>query len=334
MAKLLSSWYKQVKSLPESYILPPDQRPGTDPAPISDEIPVVDLEAPDSTQLILEACQEFGFFQVINHGVGEELMEDGMKVFEEFFAMGEEEKAELYSDDSATKSFLVSTSTGSDVDNEKVHYWRDVLRQKCYPLDENLSSWPQKPQRYRKVVGDCSVEVRKLGMRILEKISQGLGLKSSDYLDEFGKYMYLQVNHYPPCPDPTLSLGVYKHVDPTTLTILRQDSYGLQVLKDEQWIGVQPIPNAFVINVGHQLQVISNGKLKSAEHRAVTNLTKTRTSAAFFMHPVKNAVVEPAEILVDELNPPRYKAFQYVDFVRRYSANRGDVDETIKPYAL
>ncbi|CAN0898370.1 Hyoscyamine 6-dioxygenase [Linum grandiflorum] len=334
MAKLVSSWYKEVKSLPESYILPPDERPGTHPVPVSDEIPVVDLERPDSTELILKACQEFGFFQVINHGVKEELMEEGMKVFSEFFGMAEEEKAEFYSEEPQSIPCVVSTSSGTNVDNEKVHFWRDMLRHSCFPLHENVPFWPQKPQAYREVVGECSMEVRKLGMRILEKISQGLGLKTIDHLHQCSKYMYLQVNHYPPCPDPTLSLGLYKHCDPTTLTILRQDSYGLQVLKDGQWIGVQPIPNAFVINVGHQLQVISNGKLKSAEHRAVTNSSKARTSAAFFMHPDVDVVVEPADVLVNESNPARYRAFQYVDFMRQYSANRGHVEKTIKPFEL
>ncbi|CAN1131667.1 Protein DOWNY MILDEW RESISTANCE 6 [Linum perenne] len=119
MAKLVSSWYKQVKSLPESYILPPDERPGIHPIPVSDQIPVVDLERPDSTQLILKACQEFGFFQVINHGVKESLMDEGMKVFSEFFDMAEEEKAEFYSEEPQSIPCVVSTSSGSNVDSEK-----------------------------------------------------------------------------------------------------------------------------------------------------------------------------------------------------------------------
>ncbi|CAL1357016.1 unnamed protein product [Linum trigynum] len=335
-AKLVSSWYKEVESLPESYILPPEERPGDRPVPVSNQIPVVDLEAPDSAQLILDACQEFGFFQVTNHGVGEELMEDGMKVFEEFFGMSKEEEGvvrNLYSDTPTTEPCVVSTSSGNNVNSEKVHFWRDVLRHSCHPLQQYLPFWPHKPHRYREVVGECSVEVRKLGFRILEKISQGLGL-SSGYLEEFSKFMYLQVNHYPPCPDPTLSLGVYKHVDPTILTILRQDSYGLQVLKDGHWIGVQPIPNAFVVNVGHQLQIISNGKLKSAEHRAVTNSIKARTSGAFFLHPDVDTIIEPAKALINAANPALYRSFPSYEFVKRYSANRGDVEETIKAFQL
>ncbi|CAN1131666.1 Protein DOWNY MILDEW RESISTANCE 6 [Linum perenne] len=149
MAKLVSSWYKQVKSLPESYILPPDERPGIHPIPVSDQIPVVDLERPDSTQLILKACQEFGFFQVINHGVKESLMDEGMKVFSEFFDMAEEEKAEFYSEEPQSIPCVVSTSSGSNVDSEKVHFWRDVLRHSCYPLHENVPFWPQNPPNYR-----------------------------------------------------------------------------------------------------------------------------------------------------------------------------------------
>lgn len=63
-------------------------------------------------------------------------------------------------------------------------------------------------------------------------------------------------NYYPASPDRGLSLGLPKHSDPNLLTLLLQDDiYGLQVYKDGQWHGVKPLPNAFVVNIGHQLQV-------------------------------------------------------------------------------
>ncbi|KAK2401551.1 protein DOWNY MILDEW RESISTANCE [Trifolium repens] len=94
------------------------------------------------------------------------------------------------------------------------------------------------------------------------------------------------VNHYPPCSEPSLTLGITKHSDPYLITILLQDDVsGLQVFKDGEWIAVEALPHAFVINVGYQLQIISNGKLKSSEHRAVTNSDHARTSAAFFVAP-------------------------------------------------
>lgn len=66
----------------------------------------------------------------------------------------------------------------------------------------------------------------------------------------------LLINHYPPCPDPSLTLGLARHRDPGVVSIVLQgDVHGLQVFKDEEWIGVEPIPHAFVVNIGYVLQV-------------------------------------------------------------------------------
>ncbi|KAF7844173.1 protein DOWNY MILDEW RESISTANCE 6-like [Senna tora] len=104
-------------------------------------------------------------------------------------------------------------------------------------------------------VGTCSNEINKLGSRILRLISEGLGL-NSDYFDgELSGSVILSVNHYLPHPEPSLTLRVSKHPDPNLITILLQDDvYGLQVLKDDSWISVDPNPRAFVINIINQLQ--------------------------------------------------------------------------------
>lgn len=101
-------------------------------------------------------------------------------------------------------------------------------------------------------------EVRELGFRIEEYISESLGLEK-DYIKnvfrEQGQHM--AVNYYPPCPEPDLTFGLPGHTDPNALTILLQDLEvtGLQVLKDGKWLAVNPQPDAFVINIGDQLQV-------------------------------------------------------------------------------
>lgn len=109
----------------------------------------------------------------------------------------------------------------------------------------------------RECVGACSIEIKKLASRILALISEGLGLKSEYFEDELlSGSMTLVVNHYPPCPQPSLTLGSSKHADPNLITILLQDCiYGLQVLKEDKWIGVEPNPQAFVVNMGCLLQV-------------------------------------------------------------------------------
>ena len=112
----------------------------------------------------------------------------------------------------------------------------------------------------RDTVSNYCMEVRELGFRIEEYISESLGLEK-DYiknvLGEQGQHM--AVNYYPPCPEPELTFGLPGHTDPNALTILLQEVTvsGLQVLKDGNWVAIKPLPNAFVINIGDQIQVTS-----------------------------------------------------------------------------
>ncbi|KAJ6931801.1 hypothetical protein NC652_015090 [Populus alba x Populus x berolinensis] len=55
------------------------------------------------SQKILKAIQEFGFFQVVNHGVPEDLMKDTMRMFKELFELPAEDNAKFYTEDSRSK---------------------------------------------------------------------------------------------------------------------------------------------------------------------------------------------------------------------------------------
>ncbi|KAE8685361.1 putative ring finger protein [Hibiscus syriacus] len=143
---------------------------------------------------------------------------------------------------------------------------------------------------------------------ILEFVAEGLGIQLGYFGDKLSEYTVLAINHYPPCPDPSLTLGISKHCDPKLLTILHQgDVNGLQVFNNGEWIGVEPLHNAIVVNIGNQLQIISNNKLKSAKHRVVTNSNVARTTPAFFMAPSLDSIIEPAKSLTsDETRPGNF----------------------------
>ncbi|KAI3760170.1 hypothetical protein L1987_50561 [Smallanthus sonchifolius] len=341
MANLVSTWSKTTQILPENYIFPVDERPGSVEVPLCQNIPLIDLSQSQSqtVQEILDACQEFGFFQVINHGVSEDLIDDTMKVVKEFFNMPDEEKEKLCSIDPTnsrkfpTKSCKLYTS-GSNYANEEIHFWRDNLRHPCYPLDEWVHSWPEKPTNYREIVGKYSIEVRELSLRMLELIREGLGLKPGNFGEELTGGQLLSINHYPRCPDPGLTLGLPKHADPNLITVLSQGSvYGLQIFKDDQWLGVEPLPHAFVVNIGHQLQIISNGKLRSAEHRAVTNSTKDRTTIVSFINPCQDTIIEPAKPMIGNI-VPRFRPFKFKDFLKIYAEKKGDAEAITKVYKI
>ena len=64
--KLHSSW-PNVQYVPDSYVHPPEKRPGKLVFPTCKTIPIIDLEGQDRIHVIqnvLNASNEFGFFQV------------------------------------------------------------------------------------------------------------------------------------------------------------------------------------------------------------------------------------------------------------------------------
>ncbi|KAK8717969.1 hypothetical protein V6N13_045219 [Hibiscus sabdariffa] len=334
MAQLVSSWY-QNKTLPESYIFPPETRPGDLIVPACKTIPVIDLgkaegqNRADIVRQILTACEEYGFLQVVNHGIPEEVMKASMDVLKEVFEMPAEDKAMLYSEDPKRSCRLLTG--GARYAREKVHHWRDNLRHPCHPLQDCIKHWPEKPIRYREIVATFATELKKLGSRILELVAEGLGLESGYFGDKLSESTKLSVNHYPPCPDPSLTLGLSKHCDPNLITIVHQgDENGLQVLNSGEWIGVEFLQNALVVNIGHQLQIISNNKLKCSEHRVVTNSRVARTSAVFFIYPTDNCIVEPAKSLIGDTS--HYRAFEFKEFKHEYFTNNGNSEVVMERF--
>lgn len=108
--------------------------------------------------------------------------------------------------------------------------------------------------------GYCT-EVRDLGLRLEEAISESLGLERECLKKILGgeeQGQHMAMNYYPPCPEPELTYGLPAHTDPNAVTVLLQDSQvaGLQVLKDGRWLAVKPRPDAFVVNIGDLVQVI------------------------------------------------------------------------------
>ncbi|KAK2423312.1 protein DOWNY MILDEW RESISTANCE [Trifolium repens] len=170
--------------------------------------------------------------------------------------------------------------------------------------------------------------MRVLGLKILELLCEGLGLDPKYCSSGFNENPLLLCHHYPPCPEPHLTLGSPKHRDPSFVTILYQENHinALQVLKDGKWIVVEPIPYAFVVNIGLLLQIISNGRLIGAEHRVVTNSGTARTTIAYFLRPTSENIIEPAKSLTCYGAPPIYKSITFEDFFKIFMTKGPDIE--------
>ncbi|CAN1266526.1 Flavanone 3-dioxygenase 2 [Linum perenne] len=87
--------------LDPSFIVNDENRPATKPPKTQLEVPVIDLAG--DTELVVEqvrkACQEWGFFQVVNHGVPLHLLQGIQDSSKEFFELEMEEKMKVKRDE-------------------------------------------------------------------------------------------------------------------------------------------------------------------------------------------------------------------------------------------
>ncbi|KAK8571083.1 hypothetical protein V6N13_025640 [Hibiscus sabdariffa] len=293
--------------LPESYVRPESERPRLSQVSECENVPVIDLGCEDRTHIVQQislACINYGFFQVINHGVSKEAVDGMLQVAHDFFGLPVEEKLKLYSDD-PSKTMRLSTSF--NVKKEKVHNWRDYLRLHCHPLHKYAPEWPSNPPSFKEIVSHYCVQVRELGYRIQELISASLGLER-DYiknvLGDQGQHM--AVNYYPACPEPELTYGLPGHTDPNALTILLQD---LEVAG---------------------LQALSNGRYKSVWHRAIVNADKARMSVASFLCPYDHALISPAKPLTEDGCGAVYRDFTYAEYYSKFWSRNLDQEHCLE----
>eukprot|EP01018_Ginkgo_biloba_P004054 Gb_05000 [translate_table: standard] len=231
-----------------------------------------------------------------------------------------EEKAKYYSHDF---NKAVRYAPSFNLPNDKVLDWKDTLRVFYTPNPPDLNEWPVS---CREAVLNYSKEIRVLAATLLTLLSEALCLPP-DYLmkiDCMGRQT-VAMNYYPPCPQPNLSLGISGHSDPGSVTLLLQDQVGgLQVSNDGRWVTVDPLPGSLVVNIGDRLQIVSNDKFKSVEHRAVTNSRSPRVSIATFFSPESDSTLKfgPIPELLNERNPAHYREIGNDEYMRHF-LNRG-----------
>nr|ABD77420.1 senescence-associated nodulin 1A [Glycine max] len=329
-----------------AFIQEPQHRPNlstiqAEGIPIIDLSPITNHTVSDPSAIeslvkeIGRACQEWGFFQVTNHGVPLTLRQNIEKASKLFFAQTLEEKRKVSRNESSPMGYYDTEHT------KNVRDWKEVFDFLAKDLtfipltsdehDDRVNQWtnqsPQYPPLFRVVTQEYIQEMEKLSFKLLELIALSLGLEAKRFEEFFIKDQtsFIRLNHYPPCPYPDLALGVGRHKDPGALTILAQDEVGgLEVRRkrDQEWIRVKPTPNAYIINIGDTVQVWSNDAYESVDHRVVVNSEKERLSIPFFFFPAHDTKVKPLEELINEQNPSKYRPYNWGKFlVHRGNSN-------------
>uniref|UniRef100_A0A7N0VCZ3 Fe2OG dioxygenase domain-containing protein n=1 Tax=Kalanchoe fedtschenkoi TaxID=63787 RepID=A0A7N0VCZ3_KALFE len=288
------------------------------------EVPVISFNEADEEKLVkqvAEASREWGLFQIVNHEIPSEAIKKLQDVGKGFFELPLEEK-EKYAKaaDSISAEEGYGTKLQKEVEGKKG--WVDHLFHKIWPpAARNYRFWPLNPPTYRKANEEYTMHLHGVVNKLLRALSLGLGLEENEVKEALGgeELIYLlKINYYPPCPRPDLALGVVAHTDMSGITILvPNDVQGLQVFRDGHWYDVEYIPNALIIHIGDQLEVVSNGKYKAVLHRSTVNKEKTRISWPVFVEPPEDKEVGPHPKLVTNENPAKYNTKTYREYKHR-----------------
>ena len=280
------------------------------------------------------ACREWGFFYIQNHGISDKTINSFRTSMAEFFHLDEsilnkirrtKENARGFFDDELTKNkkdwkrcFDFGAQDGS-LDNEGM---------------DGQNQWPLRSEHdsFEIIMRDYFVQMENVSKILLQAICASLGHSPKIVQDEFdGNHTsYLRMNYYPICEEPESHMAVHHHTDAGALTILYQDDHvtSLQVLRGGQWHFIPPVPGAFVINIGDMIQVWSNDEYKAPLHRVQANACHERYSAPFFYNPAYKADVKPLHV---EEKDALYGVINWGDFrMKRFAGDYADVGEEVQ----
>ncbi|XP_023632862.1 1-aminocyclopropane-1-carboxylate oxidase homolog 3 [Capsella rubella] len=322
-----------VSKIPRIFHHPPAKLSNPKPLP-SDllhlkTIPTIDLRGrvfedvisrKNAVEGIKEAAAKWGFFQVINHGVSLDLLERMKEGVRNFHEQSPEVRKDFYTRDFSRRFMYLSNF---DLFSSPAANWRDTFACTMAP---NPPEPHDLPEACRDVMIEYAKQAMKLGEFLFELLSEALGLNSNHLKDlDCSKGLLMLSHYYPPCPEPDQTLGTSQHADNSFLTVLLPDQIeGLQVRREGYWFDVPHVSGALIINIGDLLQLITNDKFISLEHRVLANRSsRARVSVACFfttgMRP-NPTMYGPIRELVSEANPPKYRETTIREYATHFNA--------------
>jgi isopenicillin N synthase-like dioxygenase len=278
------------------------------PAKTADKVPIVDLKDTFSDDddgrraaaaILRGAARDTGFFYVINHGIESSLIDRAFAQSKRFFSQPAEWKGKWRKQPGTNgyepqESQVLDPTSPPDL-KESFNFTKPAL---AGTPDDTKNLWPNDFPGFREDLEDYRNRVQGLALHISRLIAISLYMPATFFDSTFeNQEAALRLLRYPPMPRSAKAnqLGAGAHTDWGWITLLTQDQNGgLEVeTATRGWITVDPIPGAFVVNLGDLVPAWSNGLYHSSLHRVLNKRPDVdRYSIVLFYNHRYETVVE------------------------------------------
>lgn len=287
-----------------------------------------------------DVCHRVGFFHLVGHGMDSAFHQRIKDTMYAMFRLPRIEKEAI----SKVRSphFRGWEPLGTELTNGRVDYREQVdTWSDCQPMPDD----PERPYQrlygpsqyfsdmvlpgYKALMQEWFALGKVVADDLLEAMAMSLDLPGDYFFRTFGdedKRMNLtKWIHYPGNDEG--KHGVNAHKDAAFLTLLLPDGPGLEIqLLTGEWIAVESVPGAFVVNLGEILQSITGQYFVATPHRVVT--TRERYSCAYFHGPTLDYPLSPPI----KLNPRFVEAVAASPFHRnaRFMARKEETEAGVQ----
>jgi isopenicillin N synthase-like dioxygenase len=258
---------------------------------------------------IAAACEAHGFFYLVGHGIGADILAALEDASRRFFAQPEAVKMRIAMVEGgrAWRGYFPvggELTSGRPDLKEGIYLGAELAADHPRVLARTpmhgANLWPADPPQLKAAAMAYMSGATRAAVRLMQGVSLSLGLADDHFERVYTAEptVLFRIFHYPATGpagiDWSRSWGVGEHTDYGLLTLLAQDRHGgLQVKGPRGWIEAPPIEGALVCNIGDMLERITGGRFVSTPHRVMNVSGQDRLSFPLFFDPSWDAPMRP-----------------------------------------
>ncbi|KAK8596216.1 hypothetical protein V6N13_000862 [Hibiscus sabdariffa] len=288
-------------------VVPQPKSYSMDDTQVSVSVPTVDLQCL-SLHKLDEACENWGIFRLVNHGIPSTLLSKLQHHAKMLFSLSFESKQALITNPMSyfwgtpalTLSGAALKSASSNMN------WLEGLNVPLRQLPQIQSEDPLL-HCVRLLLEEYGRHLSRIATTLFQSMAKNLHLdpeQSEPMLEE--STGFIRVYRYPPHHSMAdEAWGMIPHTDSSVLSVVNQDQVGgLEIFKDNKWLLVDPIPNTLIVHIGDMMRAISDDGYTSVRHRVRVKKQEERLSICYFVFPAEDSVIRSS----------KYKPFTYKEF--------------------